>query len=80
MHISGYTTDSSCKAISCFFSVLRQFKFVKPTRQPGEKNKQALKNKVIFACYVDVKQQKLPSISFIITEILNKEYKYKIIA
>jgi hypothetical protein len=25
------------KAISCFFSVLRQFKIVKPTRQPGEK-------------------------------------------
>jgi hypothetical protein len=28
------------KAISCFFSVLRQFKIVKRTRQPGEKNKQ----------------------------------------
>jgi hypothetical protein len=25
------------KAISCFFSALRQFKFVKPTRQPGGK-------------------------------------------
>jgi hypothetical protein len=25
------------KAISCFFSVLRQFKIVKPSRQPGGK-------------------------------------------
>jgi hypothetical protein len=29
------------KAISCFFSVWRQFKIVKPTRQPGGENKQA---------------------------------------
>jgi hypothetical protein len=68
------------KAISCFFSVLRQFKFVKPNRQPGGENKQALKNKVIFACRVDVKQQKLDLFHLATTEILNKEYEYRIIA
>ena len=34
------------KAISCFFSVLRQFKFVKPTRQPGEKTNKLQKTKL----------------------------------
>jgi hypothetical protein len=29
--------DFIAKAISCFFYVLRQFKILKPTRQPGEK-------------------------------------------
>jgi hypothetical protein len=44
-------------AISCFFSVLRQFKIVKPTHQPGEKNKQALKIK-LSECCMDVKCNK----------------------
>jgi hypothetical protein len=34
------------KAISCFFSVLRQFKIVKPTRQPGEKQTSFEKQKL----------------------------------
>jgi hypothetical protein len=38
---------------------------VKPTRQPGGKNKQALKSKIVLACRVDVKQKKKRSISFI---------------
>jgi hypothetical protein len=53
---------------------------VKPTRQPGGKNKQALKNKVIFACCVDVKTTKTLLFHLSTTEILNKEYEYKIIA
>jgi hypothetical protein len=34
------------KAIFCFFSVLRQFKIEKPTRQPGEKTNKLLKTKL----------------------------------
>jgi hypothetical protein len=53
---------------------------VKPTRQPGElKNKQDLKNKVVIACCVEVKQQKIDLIRFSTTEIFNKEDKYKLI-
>jgi hypothetical protein len=44
------------------------------------KNKQALKNKIIFAYCVDVKQQKIDLFQLSTTEILNKVYKYKIIA
>jgi hypothetical protein len=58
------------------FSVLRQFKFVKPTRQPGEKNEQVLKNKVVFSCY----QQKFDPFHLSTKKILNKENKFKIIA
>jgi hypothetical protein len=36
-------------------SVLRQFQIGKPTRQQVEKNKQALKNKSAFACFMDEK-------------------------
>jgi hypothetical protein len=36
------------------------------------KNKQALKNKVIFACHVAVKQQKLDLFHLATIEILNK--------
>jgi hypothetical protein len=42
--------------VGFFFSVLRQLKIVKRTRQPG-KNKQALKNKTTSACCMDVKHQ-----------------------
>jgi hypothetical protein len=60
-------------AISCFFSVLRQFKIVKPTRQPWEKNKQALKNKVVSACCMDVKyNKKYLFLFFLQKKILNK--------
>jgi hypothetical protein len=38
---------------------------VKPTRQPGGKNKQAIKNKVIFACCVERENNKNLIISFI---------------
>jgi hypothetical protein len=34
------------KAIPCFFSVLRQFKIVKPTRKPGEKTNKFKKAKL----------------------------------
>jgi hypothetical protein len=62
-----------CKAISCFFSVLRQFKIVKPTRQPGEKNNQALKNKVVSACCMNVECNKnFIHFFFSAKEILNK--------
>jgi hypothetical protein len=44
------------------------------------KNKQVIKNKVIFACCVDVKTTKTWLFHLSTTEILNKEYKYKIIA
>jgi hypothetical protein len=44
--VNHVSIDIACKAISCFFSVLRQFRIVKPTRQPGGKNKQALKTKM----------------------------------
>jgi hypothetical protein len=46
---------------------------VKPTRQPGEKNKQALKNKVVSACCMDVKCNKnFIYFFFSAKEILNK--------
>jgi hypothetical protein len=59
----------------CFASVQ-----ICETYPPGRgKNKQAIKNKVIFACCVDVKTTTwLFHLST--TEILNKEYKYEIIA
>jgi hypothetical protein len=63
------------KAISCFFSVLRQFKIVKPTRQPGDKNKQAFKNKFVFACCKVVKQQTFDLVHLSTKEILKTEYK-----
>ena len=44
------------------------------------KNKQALKNKVVFVNCVDVNQQKFDQFHLSTTEILNKEKKYKIIA
>jgi hypothetical protein len=80
-HVKG-TPRIQGKAISCFFSVLRQFKFVKPTCQPGG-GKQALKNKIVLhvACCVNVKEQKKNYLFHLSTaEILNKEYRYKIIA
>jgi hypothetical protein len=40
------------EAISCFFSVLRQFKIVKQTNQRGEKQT-SLKNKGTFARCMD---------------------------
>jgi hypothetical protein len=47
-----------CEVIhSFFFSVLRQFKIVKPTRQP-EGKKQTLKNKLASAYCVDVEYNK----------------------
>jgi hypothetical protein len=39
------------------------------------KNKQAFKNKVVFACCVDVKQQKFNLLHLSTKEILKKEYK-----
>jgi hypothetical protein len=39
------------QAISCFFSVLRQLKIVKPTRQPGEKTNKLKKTKLISILY-----------------------------
>jgi hypothetical protein len=69
------------KAISCFFFVLRDSVQICETYPPARgKNKQALKNKIVFACCVDVKQQKNYLFHLSTTEILNKEYKYKIIA
>jgi hypothetical protein len=54
---------------------------VKPTYLPARgKNKQALKKKIVFACCVDGKQQKIDLFLLLTTEILNKEYEYKIIA
>jgi hypothetical protein len=44
------------------------------------KNKQALKNKVVFAFCVDMKQQKFDLFHLSTTEILYEEYKYMIIA
>jgi hypothetical protein len=52
------------KAISFFPSVFRQFKIVKPTRQPGEKNK-LQENKTVSKCYMDAKHNKNFIISFI---------------
>jgi hypothetical protein len=52
---------------------------VKPTRQPGEKNKQALRQKVVFACCMDVKQQRFDLLHLSRKEFLNKEYEYEII-
>jgi hypothetical protein len=60
---------------------LRQFKFqICETYPPARgKNKQVLKNKVVFACCVEVKQQRIDLIHFSTTEIFNKERKYKLI-
>jgi hypothetical protein len=52
------------KAISCFFSVLRQFKIVKPTLKPGEKTNKLWK-KNASACCLGMKHNKNQSISFI---------------
>jgi hypothetical protein len=58
----------------CFASVV-----VCETYPPARgKNKQALKNKVVFACCAVVKQQKFDLFRLSTTEILNKEYRYKI--
>jgi hypothetical protein len=46
------------KAIFCFFSVMRQLKIVKPTRQPGKKTQTSIKNKTDSACCMDVKHKK----------------------
>jgi hypothetical protein len=36
-HFATFLAHAKVLAISCFFSVLRQFKIVKPTPQPGGK-------------------------------------------
>jgi hypothetical protein len=46
MHGLWLNIVSDCKAISCFFSVLRQFKIVKPTRQLGDKTNKLWKTKL----------------------------------
>jgi hypothetical protein len=46
------------KPFLVFSSVLRQFKIVKPTRQPVGKNKQASKNKTASACCMDIEHLK----------------------
>jgi hypothetical protein len=71
--------DFSIKAIYCFFLCFASVQNCETYPPARRKNKQALKNKVVFACCMDVKQHKfyLPHLST--KEILNKEYKYKII-
>jgi hypothetical protein len=62
------------KLISCFFSVLRQFKIVKPTRQQGGKKQTSLKNKSAFARCMDEKHiQNLIYFIYQERKYLNKE-------
>jgi hypothetical protein len=60
------------KAISCFFSVLRQFKIVKPTRQTGKKTKKLYKKKCFCMFYGRQTLQMFYLIHLSRKEILNK--------
>jgi hypothetical protein len=60
----------------CFVSV----QICETYPQARGENKKAFKDKVIFPCCVDVKQQKLDLVHLLKTEMLNKEYRYKIVA
>jgi hypothetical protein len=68
---------STNSAISCF-SVLCQFKIVKPTRQPGKKHQQNLENKTASLCCMKFKHKLTKKLSIILfhlstKEILNKQ-------